>query len=863
MTRIVKKIALIAVTYLAGSALATNEGSTLSRFETIRAMKKVFARSEQAHRSSMAAITQRLTSPDDALAALKENNQTTSALLQVADLAVANHRATRARGGLRRKPKKLSGLSGARHMLNNMIFESSSKYDGEIAKCTEFYSKQCGLMQIARGEIAASNYLAANARMSILSSQGSISRCEDNIPTKKLELKEHNQKCRHEVGKMNTRLKIILGDIAVMTMILKMTECSKKNLMQIGMMKCKDRCTKNSFISFKHESVRKQFAQLQSSSAHELTHEVMSDLFDGVGDLENLEFVADPVVPNKTTLSTIPMPRTEVASNPCNDPNMGAPSSATKRAAKCTIAKSPQCPKLQERFLLVQAGIQDEKDDLMEEVRKTEDSCQETKDTLETQIMNDEATLGNAQTKLAAATEDEATAGESARQTSKSFNGMNSDLVRTMKTCNTNYINFETELCALKKIRGELYKMAGKSAVKLFFVDCEVAKWESEECSRECGGGTQKLVRGVIAHPNRGAKCLPLEAVRSCNLNPCSVDCKLHQWSGWSKCSAECGGGVEQRLRDVKRAMRFGGKPCGATSETKACNAQACEKDCTLGSWTKWSDCSKDCDGGTQKRERFIKEVALGEGDCASKWDPERLEYKHCNTRRCMLPDKVKVLPCKRKLDVVLLMDGSGSLKKEGWKAVVAATRNFISAFSSKHSHVKMSVILFSGPKNFANIGACVGNSKKPLSAEKCGIKTVTHFTDDMKKVDDLVKGLDYPKGGTLTSMALATAKAELSLGRKSAQSVVVVLTDGRPYSTRKTLAASTQLRKTARLIWVAITTHAPLAFLKSCATRRWQENIVVVKTFEQLKTADPINQLIANMCPAPHVLPVYMLAPP
>jgi hypothetical protein len=100
-----------------------------------------------------------------------------------------------------------------------------------------------------------------------------------------------------------------------------------------------------------------------------------------------------------------------------------------------------------------------------------------------------------------------------------------------------------------------------------------------------------------MTHPNGGAKCLKLDAIKQCNMQPCPVDCKLATWAGWSKCSAECGGGVQQRLREVKAAMKFGGKPCDAVSETQACNNQACEKDCVLRSWTTWSQCSKDCDG--------------------------------------------------------------------------------------------------------------------------------------------------------------------------------------------------------------------------------------------------------------------------
>merc|ERR1719201_2887980 len=207
-----------------------------------------------------------------------------------------------------------------------------------------------------------------------------------------------------------------------------------------------------------------------------------------------------------------------------------------------------------------------------------ESNAEETTQTLENQIQQDEDMLAASQTKLAMATEKESNAGEIARQTNTENTQLNGDLEKQMKQCSGNYINFETELCALKKIRGELYKMKG-GGHSAFFQDCEVSKWDPEECTKKCAGGEQKLTRNVLSQPKGGTKCLPLAAVRSCNQQPCPVDCRLSVWSGWSKCSAECGGGVQQRLREVKLAMKFGGKPCGPTSETKACNGQACEKD--------------------------------------------------------------------------------------------------------------------------------------------------------------------------------------------------------------------------------------------------------------------------------------------
>merc|ERR1711937_451813 len=118
-------------------------------------------------------------------------------------------------------------------------------------------------------------------------------------------------------------------------------------------------------------------------------------------------------------------------------------------------------------------------------------------------------------------------------------------------------------------------------------------------------------------------------------------------------------------------------------------------------------------------------------------------------------------------------------------------------------------------------------------SLETCGIKTVTHFTNDLNKVDQLVTGLTWPMGSTLTSLALMTAKAEMALGRADVHSLVVVITDGRPLSYRKTELASKDIRKKARLLWVPVTKFAPLKQIKTWATRRWEENVVKVEDFD------------------------------
>jgi hypothetical protein len=839
----------VAVCLLVGVAALSGKsnGDGVLDGATLESMESIFQRSEKVHQDSISQISKTLTL-EKAVDVLSKSSASNPALTQVTNMLLGKGDHQR----LHKQPEGYSGVEGAKKLLNDMIYESMSKYDAEIAKCTQYYSEQCAAMEVCRGQIAAANYIAANSRALILDSQATINRCEVDIPTRKYELKQHLLKCKAELFKLDTRLKIVMGDIAVMTMILEMTDCDATfvQVKNLALLRCHDPCTNKEFIAFNHSGLQNKVNQLKSSFSNYLVMDSFKDLFDGIESMESIELSQlgqSPVI-NKTKFNNPPVPITKVPANPCTDPYAGAPSAHDKRSAKCTIKKSPQCYKLQERFLLIQAGIEDERDELLEEISMLEHFREETKKTLETQIANDQDMLANAQTKLAQATEKEANAGEIARKTAAKNAELNGDLEKQMKTCSGNYINFETELCALKKIRGELYKLKGTGS-SAFFQDCEVSKWDPEECTKKCAGGEQKLTRSVLTHPDGGAKCLPLAAMRSCNNAPCPVDCSLKEWAGWSKCSAECGGGVTQRLREVKVAMKYGGHPCGKTSETKACNNQACEKNCELSDWTKWSKCSKDCDGGTEKRMKFVEHEAEGAGKCADEWSTKRLQYKQCALHRCDTPEISEPLTCNKTLDIILLLDGSGSLGEEGWEAEIMAAKFFIGAFKGS-GKANMAVILFSGPRTWSGVSKCTGKNAASAPLEECGIKTVSHFTEDLEKVEELVTGLSWPQGSTLTSLALMTAKAEMTLARADVHSMVVVFTDGRPLSFRKTTEASRTIRKSARLVWVPVTKFAPLKQIKEWATRRWQENVIKVDSFGELKKPDVVTHIIADICP-------------
>jgi len=220
------KVPAVLIACLLCSTSASNDANQNALVDTTSlntgAMEEVFSRSAEAHKQSMESIMAGM-SLDSAVQTLNKHNLSNPELMQVVNIAKG-----KGSSNLRKQPKGYSGLDGARNLLNDMIYESMSKYDAEIAKCTDYYTRQCAALEACRGQIAASNYVAANSRALILDSQATINKCEVDIPTRKLQLSQHLLMCKHELSKLNTRLKIVMGDIAVMTMILEMTDCDKK-----------------------------------------------------------------------------------------------------------------------------------------------------------------------------------------------------------------------------------------------------------------------------------------------------------------------------------------------------------------------------------------------------------------------------------------------------------------------------------------------------------------------------------------------------------------------------------------------------------------------------------------------------------
>lgn len=742
-------------------------------------------------------------------------------------------------------PSIPAAVKGAIDEINKMIAENQEKYDLELHKCCQFDEVQSGLIETARQDIALFNSRASGCRQEILTANGDIGVCENKLPELDTSLKQTLQECSEEKAELRAQLKIIIGDLSVMSKILAMvSKCDGQVFLQRcaaeGEAEHQSGCS--SFVALKskkgetHEELQAAMQELQSDSSKEILHDHLSDLMEQQADSDPATDDDDATTAAPTEAPVTTWSPNEVESmtvkrrRPCK-----APFATDKRTVKCAIG-GPDCKKLAEKFLYIEAGIQDKKEELEEQLSNLEKHCEFTTNNIRAQIGDFESKLRDAQTRLAEAIKCENQAFENSRLKGIELVSLNDDYSKMTKTCHVNYQNLEGEDCGLKKIRAEVVKLESTDN-PAFYQDCIVSDWVPGECSVSCGGGVRALTREITTPKSvGGAACPVLTASEDCNKQECPVDCILEDWNGWSACTAKCGGGVTERQRMVRVEPLHGGEPCGETVEATSCNMDSCDKDCELHDWTAWTECSKECDGGVQVRFRHISEQAVGDGQCPSSDSIVRMNYMECNNFACKKAEGEETLICRDQLDVVLLIDGSGSIGSAGWLASKKAANYLVDAFKGDSgSDNEIAVVLYSADST-----------------------TITHFTNDFDGVKTLIgqdaaTGMQWPASYTKTGKALDVARQELQLGRADAQSIVIVLTDGRPMSTRYTEQASKNLRRQARLMWVPVTRYAPLADIKKWASHPLQDNIVKMDSFDELQEVSSIDEIIADSCKHVH----------
>lgn len=702
--------------------------------------------------------------------------------------------------------------------LATQIEKTNEKWELENERCCQERQGSESTMEALDEEIAQANGDSGRATKEILKANKKITENENKIPEEKEAMRTLKQQCGADKISFEKDLEISLSNLEGLDSMA-MSDCDAA----ASLLQCEHPTSGESFLMLRHDTVQKSAAQWQNAAVQRLLKPLATSSQASGG---------RPVVFMQLQDHTDPM--------------------------KCTMQANPECQQIRDRYFLMTSDYEDSVDEIKGKEKEGENECTANIESIEENIQNAEVQLAEAQRALAEATADYNQAMEASRLKNTERKDHLAQMDEQAKSCQKNKGGLIEEKNGYLKIRGELLSMKG---LKIFMQDCKVSDYTPGECSATCGGGTRVSTRDIMVQPiGDSAKCPVLRKEEKCNEQHCPIDCAMGEWGGWSSCSAKCGGGVFTRVRDIDRREAHGGKPCGEAQETQSCNPQSCDTNCVLGHWSQWSACSKACDAGTSFKVRRVKTPLQGQGKCAHRFSKKRYHSKSCHTQPCLKEEEVKLdksLKCNSKRDVVLLVDGSASLKNSGWDAMKKAVGGIIKAMGTD---VDMSVLLFSGPKTKKNYFKCSGQKwpnrwtgkflGPPNMERDCLVKWVEHFTNDKEKLSTAVEEMEWPRGSTLTSEGLAMAETELNTGRKDAESVVVVITDGKPMNKRKVYSSVARLRRKARLMWVSLSANAPKWMIKQWASRPWTENTVFVDGVKALTEKKTVNRIVADMCP-------------
>ena len=164
-------------------------------------------------------------------------------------------------------------------------------------------------------------------------------------------------------------------------------------------------------------------------------------------------------------------------------------------------------------------------------------------------------------------------------------------------------------------------------------------------CSKTCGGGTRtknvfcKDLNGVIVEDkycNLSSKPVVSE---KCNNEPC-IDYNWNISDYFSTCSKTCGGGTRTKNVICKDSNGVIVEDSYCDLSSKPVVSEECNKEeCVSYEWSlsDWSNCDKDCGGGTRSKNVICKNMrgnVVDNSNCDSTKKPQELS-ESCNTQSC------------------------------------------------------------------------------------------------------------------------------------------------------------------------------------------------------------------------------------
>merc|ERR1719388_418639 len=740
-----------------------------------------------------------------------------------------------------------AALDKAKLTLSNMMEETKEEMDKAILTCTEFDSQTVSTLDINKGYRAQLAAQVTEAKGFIAQAKMMISEATTELDSLKTISEEHAQQCFITITAKQEGLAILESDLSVSMKVENMTSCddvtpgSTTTLMQCG--------TGYSRRFQFAGSAAQEYAQLKTKEgmlAVQRTAKIMLGENLGEDSYEDKTFQPTRRITRKGLVKThreLPIKTKNglvevvkrVGSTPSPDEgNRSSPLSAEGAEAlvnmtmetspepvsynpddlmeKCTVSGSPSCPMLRDALSQLTSEVRWARDQAAATLHDTETECQRLTEDYERQTQEWEQQL------------EDNNAEENLRQKVIEANELLKMLGDARKECVKKIKEGAETICGIKSIRQELYQMQSYNP---FIEDCEVGAWQPGECSVECAGGERTVTREVVTPAsNGGAKCPIMIDKESCNMQPCPIDCVVGEWSDYGMCSAPCGGGIMSRVRQPLTDAEHGGEPCGDLSETQECNVFACDMPCELDpEWTEWSPCSKECDTGITVQTKGVMKAGGPQGQCWEWWEEERMQEAYCNDFPC--PSD---LVCTAQLDMLVLLDGSGSVNwyGPGFEQERSFTKKLFELMSFGETGAKAGVILFSWEAEL-----------------------ISPMTTDQAALLDAVEGMVWPHWSTDTAAALTMAKTELTnSGRPDVakeNTIVFLLTDGNANSMWSTRKAATDLKEVATLYVVIIGNNVNMNQAKKWPSYPWEEHLIKVEEFDLLEAQ--IETILADAC--------------
>jgi len=524
---------------------------------------------------------------------------------------------------------------------------------------------------------------------------------------------------------------------------------------------------------------------------------------------------------------------------------------------KCRTPQSVDCGFLHDTMALQWGRFRDLVDELTTEMERSSDAFVRERDNLNEQITTFRASKTKHQEMLGEAVSEMNSLSAESREKEQQHRDLEASYKKKMKECHDHVTEILfTNICSVRVVRNKLMEYSQETPPEKI-KDCDFTDLSPRMCSVDCDdscpadvggangqscGGTQDLVRELLVSPSPvGMPCPPLSRAKRCNQHRCPVACSMSQWSGYSGCSKECGGGTQGRTRAILVKPRNGGNECDTTMEERSCNTGSCDRDCTLFEWTAWEPCSMACGGGLQKRERHVDLPIRANGKCPGPQHADRLQMQACNTQKCV-GDEI----CIARQDLVIAVDGSGSVKKKGFDILKSFARNLTSRYRAVYygqEDMRVGLILYGNGVLFKE-----GYVSEAIQAHR--------LSTDLASVTQAIDRMQWQRGFTNMMQAFKLAdKMFEAEGRSDAQSAILMLSDGKYTNAFRTSQKVQNLKDKGIQIFMApVSTYAgqSLEQIRDWASSPWESNYVRIPGIEALENNEDVfaQQLLVKFCP-------------